>query len=110
MDLSYTEEQALLRSSAERFLAEEYGFARGQKAAARPDGYDSDIWSRFGALGWLALPFPESVGGLGGGALDLALLMEAFGKALIVEPYLATVALGGGAIVALGDATQQAAT
>jgi alkylation response protein AidB-like acyl-CoA dehydrogenase len=109
MDLSYSEEQLLLRDSAERFLRQEYDFARRQSIAASPAGWSAAIWAQFAELGLLALPLPEAYGGLGGGAVDLGLLMEAFGQALVIEPYLATVVLGAGAIASLGDAAQQAA-
>jgi alkylation response protein AidB-like acyl-CoA dehydrogenase len=108
MDLSYSEEQELLRASAERFLAEEYSFAERQKAAQSELGYSAEIWTQFAELGWLALPLPEACGGLGGGAVDLGILMETFGKALVLEPYFATVALGAAIIAAVGDETQQA--
>src|SRR5690348_26404 len=103
MDLSYSEEQTLLRASAERFLAEEYSFVARQKAAQSEQGYSAEIWKQFADLGWLALPLPESASGLGGGAVDLGILMDAFGKALVLEPYFATVALGAAAIAAVGD-------
>ena len=108
MDLSYSEEQELLRASAERFLVDEYPFAERQKAAQSEQGYSAQIWRQFAELGWLALPLPESAGGLGGGAVDLGLLMEAFGKALVLEPYFATVVLGAASIAAVADEAQQA--
>jgi len=109
MDLSYSEEQLMLRDSAERFLGAEYDFAARQKIAASPQGWSEAVWRQFAELGWLALPLPESAGGLGGGSVELGLLMEAFGKALVVEPYLATVVFGAGAVAALGDTAQQEA-
>jgi len=107
MDLDYSEEQLLLRNSAEKFLGAEYDFARRQKIAASPAGWSEAVWSQFAELGWLALPLPEAAGGLGGGAVELGLLMEAFGKALVLEPYLASVVLGAGAVAALGEPAQQ---
>ncbi len=108
MDLSYTEEQTLLRESAARFLREEYDFAFRQTVAASPAGWSPAIWRQFAELGFLALPLPEDCGGLGGGAVELGLLMETFGEALLIEPYLATIVLGAGAIAAVGDASQRA--
>jgi alkylation response protein AidB-like acyl-CoA dehydrogenase len=107
MDLSYSEEQLLLRDSAERFLGAEYDFASRQKIAGSEAGWSEAVWTQFAELGWLALPFPEAAGGLGWGAVELGLLMEVFGKALVLEPYLASVVLGGGAVAALGDTRQQ---
>lgn len=108
MDLSYSEEQAMLRDSAERFLAEQYDFATRQKIAASADGYSEDIWRQVAEMGWLALPLPDSVGGLGGGVIETAILMEACGKALFLEPYLGTVVLGAGLLMASGDAKWRA--
>lgn len=109
MNLDYSDEQKLLRDSVRRFLAEEYGFARRKLIAASAEGYSREVWSQFADLGWLALPIPEAAGGLGGGEIELGLLMEGFGGALVLEPYLATVVLGAEAVVQLGDAHQRAA-
>ncbi len=97
LDLSYSEEQILLRESAARFLTGAYV---GKKPA--------DAWQKFAELGWLALPFSESDGGLGGGPVETALLMETFGAALVTEPYVATALLAGGLIARLGDDSQRA--
>lgn len=104
MDLSYSEEQTMLRDSAERFLSEQYDFAARQRIAASAEGYSDEIWRELAGMGWLALPLPESAGGLGGGAVDTGIVMEACGKALFLEPYLATVILGAGLLTASGDA------
>lgn len=96
----------MLRDSAERFLREQYDFAERQKIAASPLGYSESVWRQSAEMGWLALPLPDSAGGLGGGAVETAILMEAFGKALFLEPYLATVVLGAGLLMAAGDAAQ----
>jgi len=109
MDLSYSDEQQLLRESAQRFLRSEYSYSRRQKIAASADGCSREVWAQFAEMGWLALPLPQAAGGLGGGAIELGLLMEAFGRALVVEPYLSTVVLGAGALALGGDARQQAA-
>jgi hypothetical protein len=90
LDLSYSEDQILLRESAQRFLKREYRAGQVQN------------WSSFAELGWLALPFAEADGGLGGGAVETALLMQEFGAALVVEPYLSTVLLGGALLSAFG--------
>ncbi len=107
MDLSYSEEQILLQDSARRFLAGEYGANKRQEIAASGTGMDAGIWQKFAELGWLALPFPEDDGGLGGGAVETALLMEMFGAALVTEPYLATVSLAGKLVERLGSAAQR---
>ena len=65
MDLTFTEEQQLLRQSAERYLQQRYGFAERQRYAADSKGWDSKVWSDFAQFGWLALPFEVDNGGLG---------------------------------------------
>ena len=95
MDLTFTEEQQLLRQSAERYLQQRYGFAERQRYAADSKGWDSKVWSDFAQFGWLALPFEVDNGGLGTGAIELALLGKAFGSALVVEPYLPSIVLSG---------------
>lgn len=108
MDLSYSDEQVMLRDSAERFLSQQYDFATRQKIAASPAGFSEGIWRQLADMGWLAMPIPESAGGLGAGAVETAILMEACGKALFLEPYFATVVLGAGLLVASGDTRNNA--
>ena len=62
-----------------------------------PLGFSAEIWKQFAELGWLALPIAEEHGGLGGGAVEIGILMEAFGRGLVSEPYLSTVVIGAGA-------------
>ena len=107
MDLRYDTEQTILRESAEKFLNERYDYRAFQRIAASEAGFDRALWAEFAALGWLGLPFKPEDGGAGGGAVELAILMEAFGRHLVVEPYLATVVLGGGLVAALGSATER---
>ena len=109
MDLRYDTEHVLLRDSAEKFLGERYDYRTFQKIAASEPGFSREIWTEFARLGWLGLPFAPEDGGSGGGAVELAILMEAFGKHLVIEPYLATVVLGGGLIAALGSAAERRA-
>jgi alkylation response protein AidB-like acyl-CoA dehydrogenase len=70
-------------------------------------GWNPDLWQAFAELGWLGVPFAEPLGGTGGGAVEIAILMEMFGRFLVIEPYLATVVLGGGLIAALGSEAEQ---
>lgn len=95
MNLSFTDEQNLLLQSAQRYLAEQYNFTERQRIVVSPGGWDPSKWQSFAQLGWLALPFAPDHGGLGGDAVDLHLLAQAFGQALVVEPYLSTVVLCG---------------
>jgi pimeloyl-CoA dehydrogenase small subunit len=96
MDFDLSEEQNLLRQSAERLLADQYDFeARKQHGQDEP-GWSRAMWAKFAELGLLAIPFSEEDGGLGGGPVELMLVAEAMGAKLTLEPYLPTVILGGG--------------
>ena len=109
MESWLNEEQTLLKESALRFVDKEYGFAQRRARVDSEEGFSRDTWARFAEFGWLAAAIPEADGGLGGDAVHLAVLMEAFGRGLVVEPYLASVVLGGGLLVAAGNADQKAA-
>jgi alkylation response protein AidB-like acyl-CoA dehydrogenase len=109
VDLRYDTEHELLRDSAEKFLAERYDYRTFQNIADSDAGWSREIWGEFAALGWLGLPFAPDDGGSGGGAVELAILMEAFGRHLVIEPYLPTVVLGGGLIAALGSQSERQA-
>ncbi len=109
MDLTESDEQRLLRDSAARFINGTYTTALRETNAREPLGFSAAIWKQFADLGWLALPIAEQHGGLGGGAVDVGILMENFGRGLVSEPYLATVVLGAGLISQAGSAAQQAA-
>ena len=109
MDLTLSEEQRLLRESAERFVAETYTAEHRKKTASEPLGFSTAIWKQFAELGWLALPIGEAHGGLGGGAIETGILMEAFGRGLVAEPYLSTIVLGAGLIADAGTERQKQA-
>jgi alkylation response protein AidB-like acyl-CoA dehydrogenase len=109
VDLRYDSEHVLLRESAEKFLGERYDYRTFQKIAASEAGFSREIWTEFAKLGWLGLPFAPEDGGNGGGPVELSILMEAFGRHLVIEPYLATVVLGGGLVAALGSAAERRA-
>jgi pimeloyl-CoA dehydrogenase small subunit len=96
MDFELNEEQRLLRESIGRLLADHYDFAARKRFAQEAGGYSEERWRQYAELGLLALPFAESDGGFGGGSVEIMIVMEAFGRALALEPYLATVVLGGG--------------
>jgi len=109
MDFSLSDEQRLFQESVESFVAKEYDSDKRRALAAGEDGFSRAHWARFAGLGWLGLGIGEEYGGLGGAALDTAVLMEGFGRGLVVEPYLATVILGGGVVKAAGSAAQKSA-
>lgn len=109
MDLNLSDEQRLLRESAERFVAESYDANHRRKMANDPLGYSPAVWKQFAELGWLALPIAEEFGGLGSGAVETGILMEAFGRGLVSEPYVATVVLAAALIDACGSTAQKQA-
>jgi alkylation response protein AidB-like acyl-CoA dehydrogenase len=98
MNFDYNEEQQLLADSVRRFLAKSYDFEARQKIVASEAGWSPSAWATFAEMGLTGLPFSTDYGGFGGGAVDLMGVMEAFGEALVVEPYLPT--LIGAQIVA----------
>src|SRR6516162_9656134 len=109
MDFELSDEQRLLRDSVDRLLADRYAFAERRKYLALPEGWSPEMWRHYAELGLLGLPFAEEHGGFGGGAVEIMLVMEAFGRALALEPYLSTVVLGGAALRLAGSAAQQQA-
>ncbi|MDA9436950.1 acyl-CoA dehydrogenase family protein [Bradyrhizobium sp. CCBAU 51627] len=96
MDLDLSEEQRLLKDGVERLMREHYSFENRRKYRAEKLGFSEAMWARYAELGLLGLPFAEVHGGLGAGAVETMIVMEAFGRALILEPYFATVVLAGG--------------
>ena len=109
MDFDYSDEQQLLRESVARFVREEYAFAARKQLIASGQAFSAAHWSLFAELGWLAVPLPESCGGLGGSAVDAAIVLEEFGRGPVLEPWIPTLVLGAGAIAALGSPAQQQA-
>jgi pimeloyl-CoA dehydrogenase small subunit len=109
MNFDLTEEQRLLRDSVERLLADHYGFDKRRAYLVEADGWSRTLWARYAELGLLGLPFAEDHGGFGGGPIEVMLVMEAFGRVLALEPYLATVVLGGTALRLAGDDEQKSA-
>jgi alkylation response protein AidB-like acyl-CoA dehydrogenase len=103
MDFSFSEEQTLLRNSVAKFLADNYTFENWRKFTRAEPGRDVANWRHFAELGLLAASLPEDFGGLGGGAVDNMIVMEEFGKALVVEPFVSTVVVGGGLIARDGS-------
>ena len=109
MDLTLSDEQRLLRESVDRFIAETYNADHRRSMATDPLGFSPEIWKKFADLGWLALPIDEAHGGLGGGAIETGILMEAFGRGLVTEPYMSTVVIGAGLISECGSEEQKQA-
>ncbi|MEL7310099.1 MAG: acyl-CoA dehydrogenase family protein [Pseudomonadota bacterium] len=108
MDFSITEDQAMLQDSVAKFIQNDYDFEARQTAAASDLGFSRERWTEFAELGWAAVPFGEDDGGLDGGPIELMLLMEEFGKGLVIEPYLPCVVLAGGVLKRLANDDQKA--
>ncbi|MEM1229976.1 MAG: acyl-CoA dehydrogenase family protein [Pseudomonadota bacterium] len=109
MDFSFSDEQTLLQDSISKFLQNDYDFEARQKVVKEEEGFSRANWQQFAELGWLAMPFGEDDGGFGGGAVESMIMMEQFGRGLVVEPFLPTVVLAGGAIKHGGSDEQRAA-
>ncbi len=98
MNFDLTEEQQLLEDSVARFVADKYPLEARRKLAEGERGYAEEQWQAFAELGWLAVPFSEEDGGIGGGPVEAMVVMEQFGRGLVLEPYLPTVILSGGVL------------
>ena len=109
MNFDLTEEQQMLQDSLRRFVANEYTFEKRGQIIDAGKGLDEPTWRQFAEMGLLGFTFPEDYEGLGGNAVDTMLVMDCFGRALVVEPYLATVVLGGGLVRDIGSDEQKAA-
>jgi len=107
MDFELSEEQRLLKDSVERLLGDRYDFEARHRFMQSADGFSRDLWKQYAELGLLALPFAEEHGGVGGGPVETMIVLEALGRALALEPYLATVVLSGGLLRHAGSATQR---
>jgi alkylation response protein AidB-like acyl-CoA dehydrogenase len=107
MDIQFTEEQELLRSSVQRLLRDQYDFDARRKIVASEEGYGRSQWQGFAELGLLGAPFSEDIGGLGGGPLSTMIIMQEFGRHLVVEPFVETVVLAGGLLEHAGSDEQK---
>jgi len=96
MDFDLTDEQRLLKDSVDRMIADLYAFDARKAHRGHQDGWSRAMWQQFADQGLLGLPFSEEEGGFGGGPVETSIVMEAFGRALVVEPYLATIVMCGG--------------
>lgn len=109
MDFDLSDDQRLLGESIQRLLAEQYDFEHRKNYLAQADGWSREQWRRYADMGLLTLPFAERNEGIGGGgAVETLIIMEAFGRSLVLEPFLATVVLGG-SLLRLGASSEQLA-
>lgn len=90
MDFTFTDEQQQFADALRRYLSEQYGFEARQAIVRSDTGMSDTQWQALAELGLTALPVPEAQGGLGGSAIDMLVVMQELGRALVVEPYWAT--------------------
>jgi alkylation response protein AidB-like acyl-CoA dehydrogenase len=107
MDIGFTEEQELLRDSARRFLDSECDTRFVRARMAEPAAVTDEFWQKLAEQGWLGIVYPEEEGGSGLGLVDLVVLMEEMGRAVMPGPFLSTVLLGGAAIAEAGAPAQR---
>ncbi len=106
MNLNYTDEQQMLRDGIAKFIKQEYDFEKRMSWVS--DGDTVRHWPAFAEMGWLMVPFPEDDGGISGSAVDIGIVMEEFGRGLVVEPYVASIVLAGGLLSRAGSDSQKA--
>ncbi|GAA5235494.1 acyl-CoA dehydrogenase family protein [Verticiella sediminum] len=107
MNLNLSEEQRLLQDSVARYVAREHDFAQYRRIADGDAEAGHAVWRSMAELGWLGLPLPEADGGSGGGPMDIAIVMEGLGSALVLAPYLSTAVLGADLIARLATPAQR---
>jgi alkylation response protein AidB-like acyl-CoA dehydrogenase len=107
MEFNDTETQALLRDTADRLIRDKYEFETRKKYLASAEGYSAALWKEYGELGLLGIDASEDHGGSGGDFSDLAVVLEAFGRGLAVEPFLSSIILSAAALRASGDKAAQ---
>ncbi len=108
MDFSITEEQSMLADSIARFIDNDYSFDKRMAIVESDDAFSQQVWQNCADLGWTAMLFSDADGGFDGGAVEMMLMMEQFGRGLMVEPFLANVILAGGILKRLASAEQKA--
>lgn len=109
MDFSYSDEQQMLQDSVQKFVQRHYSFDDRKALIDSEIGFGAENWKLFAELGWLTVPFKPEDDGFGGLATDIMVLMEEFGKAMVIEPFIPTAILGGGFISQLGSDEQRGA-
>lgn len=107
MDFNFSDEQNMVRDGLSRLIREQYDYEARQKIIASDSGWNAQLWAQLAEMGMLAAPFSEEDGGFGGGALETLVVMEEFGKGLVVEPYVPSVVCGGGFLKHAGTAAQK---
>lgn len=108
MNFDLNEEQRMLKDAVDRLVADRYGFEQRAHYLGETQGWSRELWAQYAELGLLGLPFAEEDGGFAGGPVETMIVMEAVGRGLLLEPYLATVVLAGG-LLSAGASDQQRA-
>jgi alkylation response protein AidB-like acyl-CoA dehydrogenase len=98
MDFTLSTDQTLIRDSIDRFVADNYSQSQRDAIVASPDGFSREHWAKFASLGWLGIAFPEDRGGFGGSPVETMIIAEAFGRGLVLEPFVPCVVLAGTAL------------
>src|SRR2546428_2702239 len=107
MNFDHTDDRRMLADTLNRYIAERYAFETRDRIAKSPRGYSPEQWQQFAELGVIGALFSEADGGFGGAGFDIAVVFEALGRGLVVEPLLGAV-MAGEAIVAAGNEAQKA--
>lgn len=109
MDFDFSDEQRMLKESVEQLIKDRYSFEQRKKYLQDDGGFSREMWQQYADMGLLGLPFAEKYGGVGGGPVETMIVMEALGRGLALEPYLATVVMAGGLVNLGGNDAQRAA-
>lgn len=96
MNFDYNEDQQMLKESMQKWFQDNYSFEQRKVVADSDDGFSADHWATYAELGWLSVPFKEEYGGFGGSIIDIAAVMEEYGKVLVLEPIVPNLILFGG--------------
>ena len=107
MNFGFNDEQELLRSTARKFFENECPSETVRRLMDTPEGMSPELWGKLAEQGWLGLVFPEAYDGMGLGFVDLTVLMEEMGRAVVPGPYFSTVLLGGLAVLEAGSEAQK---
>jgi alkylation response protein AidB-like acyl-CoA dehydrogenase len=108
MDFGFSEEQEMLRKSARDFLAKECPMPYVRRMMEDDLGYSTELWRKMAELGWMGLVFPEAHGGAGLDMVDLVVVLEEMGRAVLPGPFFSTVLLGGITLLEAGSDEQKA--
>lgn len=108
MNFDFNEEQRMLKDAVDRLVADRYGFEQRSRYLGEADGWSRELWANYAELGLLGLPFAEADGGFAGGPAETMIVMEAAGRGLLLEPYLASVVLAGGLLASAANEAQRA--